>query len=102
MKGISKEVLQKLKECFDEFNTDTIEPKSVRKDDIGQFVAIGKLKNPTSHQGSSVNVVTIRTVFLTDNMAIKETRTDLTHDELELYRQCCEDVLKRWNDHKSP
>jgi hypothetical protein len=77
------------------FINDTIEPRIIKPDSIGQFVAIGKLKKPSSHHGKLVNKFTVRTVFLTDELKVETSKTDLTYDELKLYRDCCNDVINK-------
>jgi hypothetical protein len=98
MREIPKEVLQILEKFYNKFNADTTEPKSIIRDGIGQFIAVGKLKNPTFQHGSNVDIITTRIVSFTDGLDVKESRIDLTYDVFEKYKQCCEDVLKRWND----
>lgn len=93
-----KEISKKLDELYDKFIDETVEPRVCKKDKIGQFVAVGKLKKPQNHFGSPVNVVTIWTVQLRDDLSIKETPTVLTFDELKIYKNCCDEIIKKWND----
>ncbi len=97
MKEIPEEVQNTLEKCFNDFHATTEEPKSVIRDSTGQFIVVGKLKNPTYRHGSSADVVTARIVFLTAGFDVKESRIDLTKEVFEKYKQCCEDVLKRWD-----
>ena len=98
MQQIPEEVLQILEKFYHKFIADTIEPRSVIKDGLGQFIAVGKLKNLTFQHGSNVDIVTTRIVSLKDGLDVKESRIDLAYDVFEKYKQCCEDVLNRWND----
>jgi len=97
MKEIPEEVQKTLEKCYNDFQATTEEPKSVIRDSTGQFIGVGKLKHPTYHHGSNADVVTTRIVFLTAGFDVKESRIDLTKEVFEKYKQCCEDVLKRWN-----
>lgn len=98
MQEVPEEVLQILEKFYNKFTADTTEPRSVIKDGLGQFIAVGKLKNLTFQHGSNANIVTTRIVSLKDGLDVKESRIDLTFDVFEKYKQCCEDVLNRWND----
>ena len=97
MKEIPEEVRKTLENCYQDFLTTTEEPKSIIRDSTGQFIGVGKLKYPTYHHGSNEDVVTTRIVFLTAGFDVKESRIDLTYEVFGKYKQCCEDVLKRWN-----
>jgi hypothetical protein len=97
MKEIPEEVQKTLEKCYNDFQSTTEEPKSVIRDSTGQFIGVGKLKHPTYHHGNNADVVTTQIVFLTAGFNVKESRIDLTKEVFEKYKQCCEDVLKRWN-----
>lgn len=97
MKEIPEEVQKTLEKCYNDFQANTEEPKSVIRDGTGQFIGVGKLKYPTYHHGGNAEVVTTRIVFLTAGFDVKESRIDLTKEVFEKYKQCCEDVLKRWD-----
>ncbi len=97
MKEIPEEVQKTLEKFYNDFQANTEEPKSVIRDSTGQFIGVGKLKYPTYHHDSDTDVITTRIVFLTTGFDVKESRFDLTKEVFEKYKQCCEDVLKRWN-----
>jgi len=97
MTEIPEDVQKTLEKFYNDFNATTEEPKSIIRDGTGQFIGVGKLKNPTYHHDSHADVVTTRIVFLTSGFDVKESRIDLTYEVFEKYKQCCEDVLKRWN-----
>lgn len=95
--GKEKEIKDKLNGEFKKFMDETEEPRAVHKDNIGQFIATGKLKNPTNHHGSPVNTATVRSCTLKDNLEIKTVRWDCTMRELKIFRNCSSRVLKNWN-----
>lgn len=97
-KEIIKKIMKDLNENYKEFMSKTEEPREIKRDTIGQFVGVGKLKKPENHFGKTVNVVTIWTVQLKDDFSIKITKTVLTFDELKEYRDCCNKVIDNWND----
>ena len=100
LEKLSKEQIQLLMEGLNKervkFLSKTEEPREIKRDPLGQFIGVGKLKIPEDHHGKSVNVVTIWVVQLRDDFSIKTTSTVVTFDELKKYRDCCNNVIENW------
>ena len=81
---------------FERFINETEEPRAYIRNGDGQFIAVGKLKEPTDHRGKGVNVATIQTGHIRDNNTVKDVRWDCRFDELKIFRNCCSKVIKEW------
>ena len=87
---------EKCKKHRMDFNKDTCQPKRITMDGLGQFVAVGKLKEATDHLGKGINVATIRITHVSDNGEVIPHRIDMRLDEIKNLGEFCKYVVDNW------